>query len=184
MRSNSRRTCSSCRTKSFRSETENGAVNAVYDRDRRVPSGSGRSSSQPAPFSAAASLSGDVCAMKADQTECAAAGLLDRRRCKRSACGCSASRPVRRARVHRRSIDLSGLEVQGGDEHDRPLFLRYRAAAGKPGGLLPDLYDRQDDMSASSCANLHRSPLYGGRIEGVGPRYCPVDRGQGRPLRG
>src|SRR5438876_114927 len=48
-------------------------------------------------------------------------------------------------------------------------FLRGLLHVGensKPGG-------RMADASSSLSANLHRSPLYAGRIQGVGPRYCP-----------
>ena len=75
------------------------------------------------------------------------------------------------ARVNRRSIDFSKMEIQNGDEKivafsfeneikpqkQEPCYLTYTNA--KTHEII-----RQ---------NLHRSPLYGGEIEGTGPRYCP-----------
>ena len=75
------------------------------------------------------------------------------------------------ARINRRSIDFSKMEVQKGDQgieafsfEDEPkdfdqvdCYLTYTNA--KTHKIIMD--------------NLHRSPLYGGKIEGTGPRYCP-----------
>lgn len=75
------------------------------------------------------------------------------------------------ARVHRRSVDFSVMEVQEGDEE-----------------IMPFSFDNEREMqNIAKCwvtytnaethkvilDNLDRSPLYSGRIEGVGPRYCP-----------
>ncbi len=75
------------------------------------------------------------------------------------------------ARVHKRSIDFSVMEKQEGDED-----------------IIPFSFDNTREMrNAAECyvtytnkethrvilENLDRSPLYSGRIEGVGPRYCP-----------
>ena len=75
-------------------------------------------------------------------------------------------------RVNKRSIDFDAMERQDGDEH-----------------IVPFSFDNLDNdlTNKVSCymtytnsnthevilKNLHRSPLYSGRIEGVGPRYCP-----------
>ena len=85
--------------------------------------------------------------------------------------------PIRRfktgtpARVHRRSIDFSKLEKQEGDA-----------------SIVPFCFDREDGLENKVCCyiaytnektheiirnNLSRSPLYGGAIVGIGPRYCP-----------
>ena len=75
------------------------------------------------------------------------------------------------ARVNRRSIDFSKMEIQNGDEKivafsfeneikpqkQEPCYLTYTNA--KTHQIIRE--------------NLHRSPLYGGEIEGTGPRYCP-----------
>lgn len=75
------------------------------------------------------------------------------------------------ARVLRSSIDVSGLEVQHGDEP-----------------VTPFSYDTEYELTNKEVCyiswtnggthrvireNIHRSPLYAGMIEGVGPRYCP-----------
>ena len=75
------------------------------------------------------------------------------------------------ARINRKSIDFSKMEVQKGEE-----------------GLTPFSFeDEPKDFEQVDCyltytneethkiirENLHRSPLYGGEITGTGPRYCP-----------
>ena len=75
------------------------------------------------------------------------------------------------ARVLKSSIDFSNLEVQQGDEP-----------------LVPFSYDTEEPLENKAVChvswtndatkqvileNIHRSPLYGGQIEGIGPRYCP-----------
>ena len=75
------------------------------------------------------------------------------------------------ARINRKSIDFSKMEVQKGDE-----------------GIIPFSFeDKMKDFDQVDCyliytnaethriirENLHRSPLYGGEISGTGPRYCP-----------
>ena len=75
------------------------------------------------------------------------------------------------ARINRRSIDFSKMEVQKGDEKVIPFSFE----------------DKIDHLEQVDCyltytnektheiirKNLHRSPLYAGMIEGTGPRYCP-----------
>ncbi len=75
------------------------------------------------------------------------------------------------ARVLKSSIDFSGLEVQQGDEP-----------------VVPFSYDTEEPLENKSVCHvswtndatkqvilesIHRSPLYSGQIEGIGPRYCP-----------
>ncbi len=75
------------------------------------------------------------------------------------------------ARINKKSIDFSKMEVQKGDE-----------------GIIPFSFeDKMKDFEQVDCyltytnaethriirENLHRSPLYGGEISGTGPRYCP-----------
>lgn len=75
------------------------------------------------------------------------------------------------ARVLRSSVDFSRLEVQHGDEE-----------------IVPFSFDTEGELSNRAVChvswtneethqvireNIHRSPLYAGLIEGVGPRYCP-----------
>ncbi|MBQ3566359.1 MAG: tRNA uridine-5-carboxymethylaminomethyl(34) synthesis enzyme MnmG [Oscillospiraceae bacterium] len=75
-------------------------------------------------------------------------------------------------RVHKRSIDFDAIQRQDGDEEIVPFSFET---------------DKENLENQVSCYisytnaethkvildNLHRSPLYSGRIEGVGPRYCP-----------
>ena len=78
------------------------------------------------------------------------------------------------ARIHRRSIDFSQLEVQTGEEHPLPFSVRTpeTAYAGRPRLFCHVVYTtpRTHEIIRE---NLHRSPLYTGMIEGTGPRYCP-----------
>ncbi len=74
-------------------------------------------------------------------------------------------------RIHRRSIDFSGLEVQQGEEEIIPFsFETERPPQNQAVCYLTYTTDRTHEVIR---ANLDRSPLYGGKIEGVGPRYCP-----------
>ena len=75
------------------------------------------------------------------------------------------------ARINRKSIDFSKMEVQKGDKNIIPFSFE----------------DKIDKLNQVDCyltytnektheiirKNLHRSPLYGGEIKGTGPRYCP-----------
>lgn len=74
-------------------------------------------------------------------------------------------------RVNRRSVDTQALEAQYGDENivhfsfdnsievrnSEPCYVTYTG----------------EETKKVILENLHRSPLYSGRIDGVGPRYCP-----------
>ena len=74
-------------------------------------------------------------------------------------------------RIHRRSIDLSGLELQRGEEESIPFsFDTEQPPENRAVCYLTYTTGRTHEIIR---ANLNRSPLYGGRIEGVGPRYCP-----------
>ena len=75
------------------------------------------------------------------------------------------------ARINRRTIDFSKMEIQEGDK-DIEMF---------------SFEDKERNIDQQPCyltytnektheiirKNLHRSPLYAGKIEGTGPRYCP-----------
>lgn len=76
------------------------------------------------------------------------------------------------SRVHRRSVNFDVLERQDGDDFIQPFSF---------------VSNRDDMKNIASCyiaytneethkvirENIHRSPMYSGRIHGVGPRYCP-----------
>ena len=74
-------------------------------------------------------------------------------------------------RIHRRSIDFSGLEVQYGEEEIIPFsFDTEQPPRNQAVCYLTYTTDKTHEVIR---ANLDRSPLYGGKIEGIGPRYCP-----------
>jgi tRNA uridine 5-carboxymethylaminomethyl modification enzyme len=94
-------------------------------------------------------------------------------------------------RLNRRSIDFSKMELQPGDEpvpwftywKDELFHVEHSSAGYKypPGSILATLngqlpcYITFTTQATASLirANLHKSPMYSGVIEGVGPRYCP-----------
>ena len=75
------------------------------------------------------------------------------------------------ARVARDSIDFSALEVQNGDEKTEP----FSYATKKPpeNKVVCHIGYTNEKTKEIILANLDRSPLYSGVIEGIGPRYCP-----------
>ena len=75
------------------------------------------------------------------------------------------------ARVLRRSIDFSDLEIQKGDEPPQPFSYETESL----GENKVDCYISwtNEETKQIILDNIHRSPLYAGEIEGVGPRYCP-----------
>lgn len=75
------------------------------------------------------------------------------------------------ARVLRSSIDYTDLEVQEGDEPVVP-FSYDTLHPGKNKEICHVSWTNERTKEII-LENIHRSPLYGGKIEGVGPRYCP-----------
>lgn len=74
-------------------------------------------------------------------------------------------------RIHRRSINYAGLEVQEGEEEIIPFsFDTDHPPRNQAVCFLTYTTDRTHEIIRS---NLDRSPLFGGKIDGVGPRYCP-----------
>ena len=75
------------------------------------------------------------------------------------------------ARVKMSSLDFSRLEVQDGDEQMRPFsFLTKKVERPNLKCYITYTNERTHEIIR---ANIHRSPLYGGKIVGKGPRYCP-----------
>ena len=75
------------------------------------------------------------------------------------------------SRVNRRSINFEGLERQDGDEVVVPFSFDGEYT---PENKLPCYITYTNDKTKQIIMdNLHRSPLYSGKIDGVGPRYCP-----------
>ncbi|MEE0913268.1 MAG: tRNA uridine-5-carboxymethylaminomethyl(34) synthesis enzyme MnmG [Ruminococcus sp.] len=75
------------------------------------------------------------------------------------------------ARVLRSSIDFSDLEVQKGDEPPQPFS--YETENLGENKVDCHISWTNDATKQIILDNIHRSPLYAGKIEGVGPRYCP-----------
>ena len=74
-------------------------------------------------------------------------------------------------RIHRRSIDFSDLAVQQGEEEIIPFsFETDHPPCNQAVCYLTYTTDKTHEIIR---ANLDRSPLFGGKIDGVGPRYCP-----------
>lgn len=75
------------------------------------------------------------------------------------------------ARVLRSSIDFTNLEVQQGDEPIVPFS--YDTEEPLENKAVCHVSWTNDETKQVILENIHRSPLYGGQIEGIGPRYCP-----------
>jgi len=93
-------------------------------------------------------------------------------------------------RINSRSIDFGRCQIQLGDEPP-PRFSYFAPSIGNASAddifTLNDIYSQKFHVEQLPCwitqtafrtreiieKNLHRSPLYAGRIHGVGPRYCP-----------
>lgn len=75
------------------------------------------------------------------------------------------------ARVHRSSVNLNELEIQEGDDPVTPFSFETQ----QPGSnrAVCHISWTNERTKQVILENLHRSPLYSGKIEGVGPRYCP-----------
>lgn len=75
------------------------------------------------------------------------------------------------ARVNKRSIDFSQLEIQEGDEKIVAFSFDKEVM---PENKLPCYMTYTNEKTKQVILeNLHRSPLYSGKIDGKGPRYCP-----------
>ncbi|MCC8191477.1 MAG: tRNA uridine-5-carboxymethylaminomethyl(34) synthesis enzyme MnmG [Ruminococcus sp.] len=75
------------------------------------------------------------------------------------------------ARVHRRSIDFDRLERQDGDEDITPFSFETK---GELHNTLPCYIGYTNEKTHEVILkNIKRSAMYGGQIEGIGPRYCP-----------
>lgn len=75
------------------------------------------------------------------------------------------------ARVLRSSIDFTDLEEQRGDEPPQPFS--YETESLGENKAVCHISWTNDETKQIILDNIHRSPLYAGKIEGVGPRYCP-----------
>lgn len=75
------------------------------------------------------------------------------------------------ARVHKRSIDFSVMEEQEGDEYITPFCFDNTFKLENKVKCYVTYTNAETHRIILD--NLDRSPLYAGRIQGVGPRYCP-----------
>jgi tRNA uridine 5-carboxymethylaminomethyl modification enzyme len=74
-------------------------------------------------------------------------------------------------RLNARSIDFSKLKIQPGDENPEPFSFRTKKISQEQ---LPCYLTFTNEKTHQIIRdNLHRSPLYSGRISSRGPRYCP-----------
>ena len=76
------------------------------------------------------------------------------------------------ARINKKSIDFSKMEIQEGEKNIEAFSLENEVDPNKEQLPCYLTYTNQKTHDIIR-ANLHRSPLYGGEIEGTGPRYCP-----------
>ncbi len=75
------------------------------------------------------------------------------------------------ARINKRSIDFSKMEIQKGDQGIEAFsFENEPKEFEQVDCYLTYTNEKTHDIIRQ---NLHRSPLYAGKIEGTGPRYCP-----------
>ena len=75
------------------------------------------------------------------------------------------------ARVNKRTVDFSKMEIQEGDEEIVPFSFENEA---KEINQVPCYLTYTNEKTHEIIRkNLHRSPLYSGEIKGTGPRYCP-----------
>lgn len=75
------------------------------------------------------------------------------------------------ARVLRSSIDFSELDEQHGDEPPEPFSFETENMGENK--VVCHISWTNENTKNIILENIHRSPLYGGMIEGIGPRYCP-----------
>lgn len=75
------------------------------------------------------------------------------------------------SRINKKSIDFSKMEIQEADK--KPVMFSFESKPEVCDKTVCHITYTNDDTKDIILKNLHRSPLYGGKIEGVGPRYCP-----------
>ncbi len=75
-------------------------------------------------------------------------------------------------RLHRNSLDFSRFDRQYGDA--KPVYFSFRTSGEPELAQVPcwSTYTNPE-VHELILSNLNRSPLYGGKIQGIGPRYCP-----------
>jgi tRNA uridine 5-carboxymethylaminomethyl modification enzyme len=76
-------------------------------------------------------------------------------------------------RLDGRSIDWSKFTVQPGDEDPTPFSFRTRRVAHHDEQVPCYIAFTTDETHRIIRENVHRSPMYSGQIQSIGPRYCP-----------
>ncbi|MDX9971862.1 MAG: tRNA uridine-5-carboxymethylaminomethyl(34) synthesis enzyme MnmG [FCB group bacterium] len=76
-------------------------------------------------------------------------------------------------RIHKRSINTDVMQEQPGDADPRPFSFSTPIEGFNPNRISCWLTHTNERTHDVIRRNLDRSPLYSGRIEGIGPRYCP-----------
>ncbi|RIY33533.1 tRNA uridine-5-carboxymethylaminomethyl(34) synthesis enzyme MnmG [Psittacicella hinzii] len=76
-------------------------------------------------------------------------------------------------RIDVRTIDFSKLGIQEGDQGELPVFSFMGSQEQHPQQIPCYMTYTNEETHQAIRDNLHRSPMYAGVIEGVGPRYCP-----------
>ena len=74
-------------------------------------------------------------------------------------------------RINRRSVDFSKMELQPGDDTIEPFS--FRTAHTPENRAVCYLTYTNEETHRIIRENFHRSPMFDGTIQGVGPRYCP-----------
>ena len=74
-------------------------------------------------------------------------------------------------RINARTVDFSKMELQLGDEN--PLPFSFETEAAPKNRAVCYLTYTNAETHRIIRENLHRSPMYNGVIDGIGPRYCP-----------
>ncbi|MBI2436003.1 MAG: tRNA uridine-5-carboxymethylaminomethyl(34) synthesis enzyme MnmG [Candidatus Hydrogenedentes bacterium] len=76
-------------------------------------------------------------------------------------------------RIHKRSINFDVMQRQDGDPDPRPFSFTTPISGFNPNKIACWLTYTNERTHEVIRGNLDRSPLYSGKIEGIGPRYCP-----------
>lgn len=77
------------------------------------------------------------------------------------------------ARVHKRSVDFSRLEVQPGEEEPIPFSVRTKGYSSEKNKVACHIVYTNKATHDIINENMNRSAMYSGNITGTGPRYCP-----------
>src|SRR5262249_36899014 len=74
-------------------------------------------------------------------------------------------------RLDRRTVDFSAFDQQHGDPEPTPFS--FRTTLALENRICCYITHTDERIHSIIRSNMHRSPLYSGQIQGIGPRYCP-----------